>query len=92
MKWLDINKGDEKEPEYRSRLVAKEIAHTKDEMMFAATPPLEAKKLLFSRAVTGTKNSQNPLKLLFIDVRRAYFYAKARRPVDVQLPPEDYEE
>ena len=28
-------------------------------------------------------------KLLFIDVRRAYFYAPARRPVFVQLSKED---
>ena len=28
-------------------------------------------------------------KLLFIDVKRAYFYAPARRPVFVQLPEED---
>ena len=25
VKWVDINKGDEEKPEYRSRLVAKEI-------------------------------------------------------------------
>ena len=28
----------------------------------------------------------------FIDVRRAYFHAKARRRVFVKLPEEDYEE
>ena len=72
VKWIDINKGDERDPEYRSRLVAKEIAYKKDELMFAATPPLEAKKLLFSKAVTGTRNNNGkPLKLLFVDVRRA---------------------
>ena len=91
-KWVDINKGDLDEPEYRSRLVAKEIKRKNDEDIFAATPPLEAKKLLFSLATTGTKNSKNPLKLLFIDVKRAYFYARAKRPVFVQLPDEDYEE
>ena len=57
-------------------------------------PPLhlEGKKLLFSLAVTGTKGSSDPLKLLFIDVRRAYFYAKAKRPVYIRLPDEDLEE
>ena len=30
-------------------------------------------------------------KIEFIDIRRAYFHSKARRPVYVQLPPEDYE-
>ena len=31
-------------------------------------------------------------KIDFIDVRRAYFHAKARRRVFVRLPPEDHEE
>ena len=39
-----MNKGDEKDPEYRSRLVAMEIKRKHDEDIFAATPPLEAKK------------------------------------------------
>ena len=51
-KWLDINKGDEDNPEYRSRLVAKEIKSDNRLDLFAATPPLEAKKLLFRFAVT----------------------------------------
>ena len=54
---MDVNKGDENEPEYRSRLVAKEIKHKNDEYTFAATPPLETKELLFSLATTGTKGS-----------------------------------
>ena len=29
------------------------------------------------------------MKLGFIDVRRAYFHAKARREIYVELPPED---
>ena len=32
------------------------------------------------------------MKIDFIDIRRAYFYAKARRDVYVKLPPEDQEE
>ena len=47
VRWVDINKGDEVHPEYRSRLVAQEIKTDKREDLFAATPPLEAKKLLF---------------------------------------------
>ena len=44
VKWVDINKGDEINKEYRSRLVAKEIKRDKREDLFAATPPLEAKE------------------------------------------------
>lgn len=86
--WLDINKGDVGHPGHRSRLVAKEVKRTKEEEMLAA-PPLEAKKALCSLATTGTQNSSRPLKLLFIDVKRAYFFAPAKRPVYVQLPDED---
>ena len=65
--------------------------------MFAATPPLEAKKSLFSMAITQfargrAKSMKGTQKLLFIDVRRAYVYAPARRPVYVTLPDEDAEE
>ena len=52
VRWLDINKGDEVNREYRSRLVAMEIKRDKREDLFAATPPLEAKKVLMSMAVT----------------------------------------
>ena len=88
-KWVDVNKGDDEKPEYRCRFVAKEIRRKNDESIFAATPPLEGKKILCSLAVSGTKGSADPLKLLFIDVKRAYFYAKSTRPVFVQLPDED---
>ena len=51
-RWVDTKKGDRVHPEYRSRLVAQEINTDKREDLFAATPPLEAKKILFSLAVT----------------------------------------
>ena len=51
-RWVDVKKGDSVHPEYRSRLVAKEIKKDKREDLFAATPPLEAKRLLFSVVVT----------------------------------------
>ena len=49
---MDVNKGDDQNLEYRSRLVAKEIKKDKREDLFAATPPLEAKKILLSMAAT----------------------------------------
>jgi hypothetical protein len=39
VRWVDINKGDKVNPEYRSRLVAKEIKLYKTLDLFAATPP-----------------------------------------------------
>ena len=95
-KWIDINKGDAKTPNYQSRLVAKEIKRGPSDEMFAATQPLEATKCLFSlpmsQLATGSGEfTAETQKLLFVDVRRAYFYAPARRPVFVKLPKEDNE-
>jgi hypothetical protein len=95
VRWLDINKGDEKNKEYRSRLVAQEIKRDNREDLFAATPPLEAKKLLFSLAVTegvGYEEGarEHGMKLDFIDIRKAFFHADARREVYVELSKEDH--
>ena len=65
--------------------------------MFPATPPLEAKKLLFSLAVNegvGYEKGKRKegMKLDFIDIRKAYFHADARREVYVELPKEDHTE
>ena len=51
-RWVDVSKGDEANPEYRSRLVAQEIKRDNRDDLFAATPPLEAKQMLMSMAVT----------------------------------------
>ena len=63
-------------------------------VLFAATPPLEAMKMLFSTAtaegIGDFKGSEyNCMKIEFIDIRRAYYQAHARRDFFVQLPPED---
>ena len=64
-RWIDTNKGDTQNPELRSKLVAKEIKRDNRDDMFAATPPLEAKKALFSLAVTsgyGRKTTRHKSK------------------------------
>ena len=47
-RWIDINKGDDKKPNYRSRMVGKEFNDSELEGLVAATPPLEALRLLLS--------------------------------------------
>ena len=47
-KWLDTNKGDRDVPNYRSRLVGREIKYDKRLDPFSATPPLESLKMLLS--------------------------------------------
>ena len=76
--------------------MAKEIKKYSDWSLFAATPPWEAIKILFSLAVsqgTGWQNDKHQgKKIEAIDVRRAYFYAKAKRNVFIELPEEDLAE
>ncbi len=77
--------------------MAKEIKVNNREDLFAATPPLEAKKALFSMAVTESightrGRREEGMKIDFVDVRRAYFHAAARRVLYVELPEEDHEE
>ena len=51
-RWIDINKGDDQTPNYRSRMVGKEFNDSVLEGLFAATPPLEALRLLLSHAAS----------------------------------------
>ena len=74
-KRIDINKGDKLSPSNRSRLVAKEIERTPRKEAFAATPPPETQKCLFSLAMTEfaknrAQNFHGTQKLLFVDVRK----------------------
>jgi hypothetical protein len=87
-KWVDVNKGDLKRPVVRSRFVAKEFATTRSDEFFAATPPLEALRMLLSHAATGRKTSKGGRKVLVIDARKAHLHAPAERLVYVDLPPE----
>ena len=96
IKWVDVNKGDEGNPEYRSRLVAKEIKVDRREDLFAATPPLEALTMLRSAAMTegiGYRRGREEfgMKLEFIDIKRAYLQAEVKREIFVEQPGEDKE-
>ena len=77
--------------------MAQDVKRDNREDLFAATPPLEAKKILFSLAVTegmGYERGRikDGMKLDSIDIRKASFHADARREVYVELPEEDYTE
>ena len=90
-RWLDINKGDDREPNYRARLVGKEIKTDSRLDLFAATPPLEAIKVICSICASHQHGKQ-PRRIMSIDVKRAYFYARTLRPVFIEIPIEDWEE
>jgi hypothetical protein len=88
-RWVDVKKkGDLKRPVVRSRFVAKEFADKRSDEFFAATPPLEALRMLLSHAATGRRTSQGGRKILVIDARKAHLHAPAERLVYVDLPPE----
>ncbi len=100
VKWLDINKGDEEHPNYRSRLVAREVRKAWESRIFAPTPPLEALRSVLSLAATDVAGraphvrdpkSAMRTQVSVIDIKRAYFNAPIgdAEPTFVELPPED---
>eukprot|EP00969_Alexandrium_andersonii_P018827 821690-Alexandrium_andersonii.AAC.1 len=82
VRWIDINKGDEERPGCRSRLVAKEI---KWDQRGDLTVVAEGAGFERGKEEAG-------VKLEFIDIKRAFVRAKARRAAYAELPPEDAEE
>ena len=91
VRWVDHNKGDDLNPNVRSRLVAKQIKRPGDVDLFAAMPPLEAKKLLLSCLASQRRGGLRGrrLKLGLVDVRKAYLYAPATEDIYIELPEED---
>ena len=87
-RWLDVNKQDEENPLYRSRLVGQEIKRGSGfDEFFRAIPSLSALKMLLMIAVTfkltestGQIPKTGTRRLLgFLDVKRAHFYSGATR-------------
>ena len=76
-KWVDIDKGRDGEVLIRSKLVARDFKSknmAKDLDVFAASPPMEAKRMLLrmamvSGAVAGDEK-RGAVTLIFVDVRR----------------------
>ena len=89
-KWVDVNKGTKERPDIRCRLVARDF-RTKGEGarddLFAATPPLEAKRFLI-RTAAATWKSRRPHKIMHIDVKKAHLngLVEEGKHVYVQLP------
>ena len=92
IRWVDTNKGDEENPEYRFRIVAKDLKSERDPNMpaidsFAPMPALEMMKLLLSLAAMWRKTRRGGvLVIMVIDVRKAHWSAAARRTIYIKLP------
>ena len=87
-RWVNCNKNDLEDPDVRCRLVGQEVNLHADESFYAATPPLEAKRLLFSEFSCQRTRDGKPLQISFVDVKKAYFYGIPEREMYVRLPPE----
>ena len=91
VRWVDTDKGfmGEGGMEVRSRLVARDFKGNdkgRDDL-FADTPPLEAKRMLISRAATRRVDGK-ARKLMFIDVRKAHLNPVCEDDVYIELPEE----
>ena len=93
-KWIDTNKGDEKAPNLRARLVGCEYKKDKRDDLFSATPPLESLRMILSICASN-QYCQDPRERFIVmsnDVRRAYFYAPSTRAIYIRIPKEDWED
>ena len=85
-KRVDTDKAFEGEPmQIRSRTCAREFKSDDRPDMYAGTFPLEALKSRISIAA----NHKETFSIMHIDVSRAWFHAKAQKPVLIRLPVED---
>lgn len=90
VRWIDVNQGDELNPKIRSRLVCSELKKGVENVeLYAATPPLFILKAFLSMCATDLHKSGRKQKLLFLDVRRAFFWAVATDWVFIELVDED---
>ena len=102
VRWVDVNKGDDVQPNYRSRLVARQLRamDLSGQSFFAPAPPLEALRTVLSLAATSVgkrrpnwdPESPKRTQISLVDVKRAYFNAEVDPrdpPTFVELPKED---
>ena len=101
VRWVETNKGDDVNPNIRSRLVAREIRTSGQEAIFAPAPPLESLRMVLSYAATELTGTACPapvrddtsgerMQISLIDISRAYFNARTKdeEPIYVQFPAE----
>ena len=93
-RWIDINKGDDVKPNYRARLVGREIKRDKREDLFAATPPIESLRMIVSVCASNQYDARPEDRFVVMtnDVKRHYFYAPSTRPIYIMISDEDLEE
>ena len=83
-KWFDINKVNDATPNLRAGLVGRELKLDNRLELFAATPLLEALRLICA-ICTNKKSRDNPFRILSMDVRHANFHAKVSKPIYIEI-------
>ena len=73
--WVNCNKHDINDPGVRCRLVAQEVNLHADDSFYAATPPLEAKRMLFSNFSSRALNEK--IQISFVDVKKGQLLWRA---------------
>ena len=66
-RWIDIDKGDDENLNYRSRLVGKEFNDGQMDGLFAATPPLEALRFLVHDAAAVETGEEMGSKVITVN-------------------------
>ena len=86
---VDVSMGDDRAPEYRSRLVAREVKRSQVDNVFAEMPPLGTKRELCPLAAGGRTESGGAGKLSLADAMKAHLHAPARSEEYVQMRSKD---
>ena len=100
--WVDVDKGDDANPNVKSRLVARQIRQAGKHAIFAPTPPPEAPQSVLSLATTDfpgnvahirDPESERRTQVSAVHTFRAYFNASTEgsTPTYGMLPLEDRE-
>lgn len=97
VKWVDTNKGDPEHPNFRSRLVAKDLKATKKpedqlpaSLLFSSALPLEAMRLLCGLRASKKRSAHGDrFKLGLWDISRAHFFGAPKKKIFIELPSED---
>ena len=85
-RWLDSLKGGK----MKARLVAQEFAKGSNrDDIFAATPPLMARRFVVSDTASRGKDGNTSRRLAIFDVKRAFLHGIMEEEIYIELPDED---
>ena len=89
--WVDVNKGDARQPEYR-RLCGKELKRWDPRMPGTlASIPFECTMFLISKALMWKPGARgaSARKIIFMDASTAHCQADATSEIAIELPPDE---